>query len=346
MNMNRMMPQLGLFVVLLATSLPPLQKGPDLSTPKSAIHSFINALNQQDFVTASRCVLDAHQDVDLAELQKLSKLPFRDVSNPTVVIDVVEINEQGDAATVECTVSARVFGNMEVPNSNSQKDKVTLSRQEGLWKIVAPTEQQMASVYDDPQRIAEIGAIASLAAIVRHPRAAVRARYAGMENECIKRMKLLCLYALGRAMDQNGRFKLSPTSFKASLMPTYMEWTRAADTKAEKAGLPGAAMMARRHAEELKIGLIFHCPIDSRSELSYSFNGYLENVSDLMVADPANTVLFYEGKDGKLTFRHDNKACVGFANSDVRMVNATDAKRLLWRPFPSFKPKAMKANKR
>jgi len=48
--------------------------------------------------------------------------------------------------------------------------------------------------------------------------------------------------------------------------------------------------------------------------------------------------MFYDGKDGKLDFPHDGKATVSFTDGHVTMVDAEGAKKLLWLPYPGFKP--------
>ena len=48
--------------------------------------------------------------------------------------------------------------------------------------------------------------------------------------------------------------------------------------------------------------------------------------------EPAETVMIYEGKNGKLDFRHNGRATVGFADGHVKLTDAEGAKKLRWKP--------------
>jgi prepilin-type processing-associated H-X9-DG protein len=76
---------------------------------------------------------------------------------------------------------------------------------------------------------------------------------------------------------------------------------------------------------------VFHCP-DQRVGSAYSFNPRLENIDLEKIQQSAQTVLFYEGKDGKLDFRHDNRAGVCFADGHAELVTPERAKTLKWNP--------------
>jgi len=62
----------------------------------------------------------------------------------------------------------------------------------------------------------------------------------------------------------------------------------------------------------------------------YSFNDGLSNHSAKEIQTPANTVLFYEGRDGNLSYSYDGKAAVGFADGHVALLSPDDAKTLIW----------------
>ena len=59
---------------------------------------------------------------------------------------------------------------------------------------------------------------------------------------------------------------------------------------------------------------LFHCQSDKSGAVSYSFNVNLQGLKASAVKFPAKTVMLYEGKGGKLEYRHDGKAAVGFAD--------------------------------
>jgi prepilin-type processing-associated H-X9-DG protein len=51
--------------------------------------------------------------------------------------------------------------------------------------------------------------------------------------------------------------------------------------------------------------------------------------------------MLYEGKDGKLNFKHDGKAAVAFADGHAKLVTEEEAKTLIWKlPPPAKKPVA------
>jgi len=50
------------------------------------------------------------------------------------------------------------------------------------------------------------------------------------------------------------------------------------------------------------------------------------------ISDPANTVLVYEGKDGKLNFHHNGRAAVAFADGRARLIGGAEAKNLRRNP--------------
>jgi prepilin-type processing-associated H-X9-DG protein len=74
------------------------------------------------------------------------------------------------------------------------------------------------------------------------------------------------------------------------------------------------------------------CPLDKPGVTSYTVNPALcgKNLSKLKAA--SKIVLLYEGKNGKLSFKHEGKATVAFADGHVRQVTPKEAKGLRWKP--------------
>lgn len=60
------------------------------------------------------------------------------------------------------------------------------------------------------------------------------------------------------------------------------------------------------------------------------FNDNLANISVHAIEEPQNVVLFYEGQNRKLNFRHKGWAVVAFANGSVRSVTPAQAQKLRW----------------
>src|SRR5207244_2572565 len=119
---------------------------------------------------------------------------------------------------------------------------------------------------------------------------------------CISNVKQICAGAMMLMVDNDETFKLKAETYKQSLMP-YI----------------------RNEA-------VFKCPADRGSGASYSFNANLAGLNLAKVVAPAETVLIYEGKNGKLNFRHEGKAVVGFADGSAKLIDAENAKKLRWKP--------------
>jgi prepilin-type processing-associated H-X9-DG protein len=64
----------------------------------------------------------------------------------------------------------------------------------------------------------------------------------------------------------------------------------------------------------------------------YTFNDNLsaKNMADL--AEPARTVLFYEGSDEELVYRYNGKAIICYADGHVGFVSPKEVNDLIWKP--------------
>lgn len=70
------------------------------------------------------------------------------------------------------------------------------------------------------------------------------------------------------------------------------------------------------------------CPFTNEA---FAFNDSLTGRTLASIGKPSQTVLFYEGKGGKLSFRHQGKANVAFADSTARSLTPEEAKNLIWK---------------
>jgi hypothetical protein len=67
---------------------------------------------------------------------------------------------------------------------------------------------------------------------------------------------------------------------------------------------------------------IFHCPEDKRPKaVSYRMSDFLSKLETIRVADPAGTVLIYEGEGGFLMARHENKGSVAYMDAHAKLVD-------------------------
>jgi len=142
-----------------------------------------------------------------------------------------------------------------------------------------------------------------MAMMLADPEMALRRAHGSAEaTVCLSNMKQLCLACMMLANDYDDVLKLKPDAWKNALMP-YVKNER-----------------------------LFYCPEDKSGAVSYSVNPQLCGKSLTSLANPAATVMMYEGHKLKLDFRHTGRACVGFADGHVKLINAGQAKTLRWKP--------------
>jgi prepilin-type processing-associated H-X9-DG protein len=203
-----------------------------------------------------------------------------------------------DAKTTVNGTGATVTGQVTLKNAKSEKAQsfstlVNLVSSGGAWQIVPDAVKAQSANTD---------VVNQLAYAMTDAKVFTRARDAARATSCLSNMKQICLAAMMLAQDYDEKFKIKPDAYKKGLMPY---------TKNEA---------------------IFKCPADTGSGSSYAFNSNLAGVSMAKIQAPAETVLIYEGKNGKLDFRHDGKASVGFADGHAKLINAEGAKKLRWKP--------------
>jgi len=75
---------------------------------------------------------------------------------------------------------------------------------------------------------------------------------------------------------------------------------------------------------------VLTCPLDRAGTVTYSINPAVVGKPMAKIALFADTVVLYEGRDRKLSFRHDGKAMVAFADGHCKMLDAREAKDLVW----------------
>lgn len=87
----------------------------------------------------------------------------------------------------------------------------------------------------------------------------------------------------------------------------------------------------KKIAPYLKTEEVLTCPEDEKGASSYSFNANLAGKSASSFDEPARTVLVYEGKNGRLNFRHNGKAAVAFLDGHAKLISRDEASALLWK---------------
>jgi prepilin-type processing-associated H-X9-DG protein len=67
---------------------------------------------------------------------------------------------------------------------------------------------------------------------------------------------------------------------------------------------------------------IFHCPDDPRAgAVSYRMSDFISRALMSKIAEPAATVLDYEGQDGYLVARHTNRGSVAYTDGHAKLVS-------------------------
>lgn len=76
---------------------------------------------------------------------------------------------------------------------------------------------------------------------------------------------------------------------------------------------------------------LFTCPQDPKGKISYTFNVQIAGLPAKSIPNPAKTVMLYEGKNGKLNFRHPKGAVVGFVDGHCALISQAQAGSLIWK---------------
>lgn len=281
------------FVPLLAAA----RAANDLSSPEKTVRSFVAALNAARFAEATRYVDGATPNSGLKEFRqnwKRDKVTFSVLKMTTAT--------QGDKAIVKTMVA--IAQTPSDPHQQVQTGNVALVRRNARWLIV-PLNLSQAKKTPANLQISGMSVLTSMAGLVGSPEILDAQRDWARREACRSNLKQIALAAFQFGFDQVGanekKLVMTPQNFKAKLLPY------------------------------LKSEQIFRCPSVSSGE-SYSFNGNLTNYKLDNSPDAPRLVMFYEGKNGQLDFRHDGKTNVAFADGHVQTISREEAKTLRWKP--------------
>jgi prepilin-type processing-associated H-X9-DG protein len=173
-------------------------------------------------------------------------------------------------------------------------DVLPLTRIDGKWKFVVPDHLPSGE------------SISSLVYLFGSPKGIADSKAAAekgtVKMDCLSNIKLIGLAALQFASDKDDIFEFGKTPYQTAI------------------------------AKYLRSNKILTCPLDPPNTISYSFNSALMGKSLTKVAAPALTIMFYEGSNGKLNFRHDGKAMICFADGHAKGITANDLKFYTWDP--------------
>lgn len=287
-------------LLAVAPQQKPAAAGPDLSTPEQTVRSFVKALFSGRIKSAMMCVsgvaIDPRLDAMEADIQKQNG----GKEDPNALkIETTSAEVNGDSATVTAK-----YAGLKEPGMQSE-EKIPLKHEAAGWKIVPLPKaevRELQKALDSKQPGASAPPVRLMASMISDTETLFRARQAALTTSCLSNIKQVSIGALMFLQDYDEKFKLQAATYRSKLMP-YIKNER-----------------------------IFHCPSDPTQGVSYSFNANLQGIAMAKIKSPAKTVMIYEGKAGKLDFRHDGRASVGFADGHAKLVNKQEAASLRWMP--------------
>lgn len=120
----------------------------------------------------------------------------------------------------------------------------------------------------------------------------------------MSKVRQIMLGLLQFVQDYDGKLTFTPANFAEKLQP----YTKSRD--------------------------VFLAPIlDEDTPFTYTLNPEIAGKKLAQFNEPAQTVAIYEAdKDGKLLFRFDGKAVIGFMDGHVKLSTPEEAEKLIWKP--------------
>jgi prepilin-type processing-associated H-X9-DG protein len=298
-------------------------------TPAGSLQQFATALNTGDIALAERLVLGGRPGH--AQQLEGGLSPWRFGIFP-LAADAPEGKDEFEARVVVFFMRSdplEVTDNYLLSTKMSFIEAVTLRRgDDGEWKIVprpAPPAFLNVKGANLQEQIAAIKAmsvqeqIASLEANIK----AAQSESDGFLNTwartlsqprvpnlqvasriSMSNLKQILLGMLQFAQDYDQKLLFTPANFAEKLQPY---------TKSRK---------------------IFLAPtLDQNDPFAYTLNPEVAGKSLGAFAQPSRTAAIYEAdKDGKLLFRFDGKAVIGFVDGHVKLTSPEEAEKLMWKP--------------
>lgn len=171
-------------------------------------------------------------------------------------------------------------------------ERLNLEQNAGNWQIVAVKSEPVPGQF--------VNALAT--ALIMPEEMLAKAKESAKKAACLSNIKQLATAFMMLASDNDDIIKVKSNAWKKAIMPY---------TKNEA---------------------MFACPLDPKGTVSYSINPAIAGIIATSIKDVTRTVLLYEGSKGKLSFRHGGYAAVAFTDGHAQMVNAEQAKKLIWKP--------------
>jgi prepilin-type processing-associated H-X9-DG protein len=260
--------------------------------PNATLSGLVVAFNSGELNWLADYVLDAPKES--RERETLSKIWKNQRGMWELGIRNPKIKTEGDAATAKFeTVLVHPFLGVQF----SGEEELKLRRRKTEWGsdwAALPLESDNFT-----PREKTIGALQRAIDMAAFPARALKAARAQVT---LHNMKLLGLGIVQFVQDYDEKFdNITNDNFKERLKPYVQD------------------------------NEIFRAP-ELDAEVGYFFNPSLTNKSLAELEEPAQTVMLFESVDGKLLFRHDERAAVAFADGHVKLITRDEAKNLRWKP--------------
>jgi len=290
---------------------------PDLSSPKATVRSFMNALKDRDLATAGQCIQGTGNADRL-------KLVFGDENGARIETFGSMIEEkEGETAHVATKYTVHMVSRYpgEKPEALILVDMFTLVKQGENWLLTLDPDYNAPndSENDLMKVIGVITRPASFAvAIAASPEVAKafeRGKASAQATSCAANVRQIGTAVLLYTQDYDEITPRKNASFVDQVYPY------------------------------IKNHDVFTCPLDPVGTVTYTFNSGVAGVPLSAITAPAKTVMLYEGKAGKLDYRHVGKAVVGFMDGHVKQIGPDEAAGLIW-TVKAPKPVARSAKKR
>lgn len=294
------------------------QDDPDLSTPESTVRAFTARIADGKLNAAAKCVVGAEPGKILEKMeqdQRRLKAETLAISVDSVIADVsgphasTRVKATMDMSHIKKDLSQSKIRPPQsladrIPPTVAFEETIQLEREGVRWKIVPPTMDEIKRFYVAvrTKNQTSLGNIALSSGVVRYPEVFEKAREEARRVTCGTNLKRIMVAVLMYTQDHNDRTNFKAATFKQAL-------TKYLDKPA-----------------------VFRCPSDAREVDSYTFNPALQGASLIDLNEPYRTVAVYEGSNGVISFRHNGRANIGFADGHVRVVTPADTKLLLWKP--------------
>ena len=153
-----------------------------------------------------------------------------------------------------------------------------------------------------PDHLPSDQSISAILYLFGNPKGIPDSKASAEKLSCLSNIKLIGLAALQFSADKNDTFDFGKVPFQTVL------------------------------AKYLRSPKILHCPLDQPNTISYSFNSALLGKKLDNVVAPVHTIMFYEGSNGKLNYRHEGKAMIVFADGHAKGVSPSGLKFCTWDP--------------